>query len=308
MKLTQQEISYLSGILTNKSKLSIFSNVKAETIGTEAQSLEEKGILSNGKITKEFEGILKISEEARSCARLIVKDGGFFLEKYTYKGKDADGKEAIILAENDNGEMVFSRLESFPELLASLAELTGMSFLKSADVEILLSSKELMVLMAGIDLYRINALLDYLGQSRKTEFSAEDFAEHLKHLPKNSLVGMLINHYNYTVPEESELSGILGALEQKKVLSKGEKYRLAGQYEAFAANFLIPQTMVMLEAFQETADGNLITTGMLFTASGIKDIGAFLFTGEEVEFSSVSGGYMLKIIENFLHCPDLVSI
>ncbi len=45
MKLTQQEISYLSGILTNKSKLSIFSNVKAETIGTEAQSLEEKGIL-----------------------------------------------------------------------------------------------------------------------------------------------------------------------------------------------------------------------------------------------------------------------
>ena len=83
-----------------------------------------------------------------------------------------------------------------------------------------------------------------------------------------------------------------------------QSYRLIGEYENFAANFMIPQTMLMLEAFQESSD-KIVTTGMLFVTAGLKDICSFLFAGEEVEFSTVSGGHMLKIVENFLICPDL---
>ena len=117
---------------------------------------------------------------------------------------------------------------------------------------------------------------------------------------------MLVNNYHYAIPDREEIKEILGKLFERKVIEQADDYRLKKEYERFAVNFLMPQTVIMLEAFDvTTSDGMLVSAGMLFVTAGVKDICAFLFTDEEVEVSSVAAGHMLKTIENFMSCPDL---
>ena len=223
MKLTQKEIAYLAELLPNKSKLSIFSNIKVATDGTEQKTLTEKGILKNGKIMEPANGVLSVVAETGKCTRLVLKDSGFLLEKYTYSGKNSKGKELIVLVENDNGDMVFSILENSQNLIMALSELTGMSFVKSADVEILLSPKELMVLLAAVDLYRQNALLAYFERANQAEFQLEDLIRQLNNPQKNSMVKMMVNNYNYSAPIENEIKGILIGLVEKNRFLKWSK-------------------------------------------------------------------------------------
>ena len=306
MKLTKKEITYLADLLPNKSKLSLFNNIKEQPDGTEQKTLTEKGILENGNIKASEKELLDIFAESSYCTRFVLKDSGYFMEKYSYKGQDKNGKETIVLAENDNGEMILQRVESFRDMILTLSELTGMSFVKTSDVEIRFQSEELMVFLAAVDLTRANTLLDYLGKKSQTEFEPDEIAEQLINPQKNSLVQMMSNNYNFTTPEKSELEGILTALAGRKVFDKKQGYCLSGEYETFAVNFLLPQTVLMLEAFQENSEEKLVTAGMLFVSAGLKDIGSFLFSADEVEFSSVTAGHMLKIVENFLTCPDLI--
>ena len=73
-----------------------------------------------------------------------------------------------------------------------------------------------------------------------------------------------------------------------------------------ATSVLIPQTIVILEAFQIDEKGEVITAGALCLSSGIKDAISFIFAGDEIEMASITGSYLLEIIENFLNCPDLI--
>jgi len=67
----------------------------------------------------------------KRCARLIIKNDFFTVEKYTYWN---NGK--LVLAENRNGEFVFSRVENFSEVVISLSEIFSMSSIKTSDVAV----------------------------------------------------------------------------------------------------------------------------------------------------------------------------
>jgi hypothetical protein len=309
MKLSQKEISHLAGLLPDISRMSIFHNIRVETDGTEEKTLTEKGILKNGTIAEDYADLLLAAASAKKCGRLVLRDSEFFVEKYTYKGKDRSGKERMVLVENDHGDMVFRALDNFRELILSLSQFTGMSYLKTADVEIRLQKDELMVFLASVDARRRNALHFHLGLADTSGFELKDLTDLMLGTRKNSLMHMLVNNYNYTVPAEKELGEILKRLRDKSVIeeSTDKEFRLALQYENFASNFLIPQTLIMLEAFHERPDdGETVMAEMLFVTAGVKEICSFLFTDEEVEFAAVSGGHMLKTIENFMACPDLI--
>ena len=299
MKLNKKEIVYLAEAFSTENPLSLFSNMKSQLDGTEAATLEEKGVIRGGKLTEEWEAAFEVIRNPERCARLILKDNSLLVEKYAYKTGDK-----IVLAENEQGEMLVSVPENFNQVIMALSEFTGMSNIASSDMGVFLPIDEALVLLSMMDLCRKNELLSFLDEKSDGKYSLSDVSNQLGNPAKNSLTKMLKSNYNLDSPkQETEL--ILGKLIEKGIVGFNGGYSLLAEYEAAARSFLIPETLVMLEAFQINSEGRVITAGALCVTAGVKTIISFVFAGDEIEISSITGSYLLKIIENFLNCPVL---
>lgn len=301
MKLNKREIAFLAKELPQSNQLSLFANMKIDLDGTEKTSLEAKGVLKSGKVAEEWEEIFSIIRTPEVCSRVVLKDNELLVEKYSYK---MDGK--IVLVENEQGEMIVSSPLNFNETLMELAEFTGMSNVRASSVEALLPIEEVLVLLGIADIYRNNAIRGFLGDEINETISLMDIQKQLESPAKNSLLRMLGNNYNLDSPGKDQIENILGKMIDKKIVERQEGYVLQSEFASFATSVLIPQTIVMLEAFQIDEKGEVITAGALCVSAGIKDAISFVFAGDEMEVASITGGYLLKIIENFLNCPELI--
>jgi len=301
MKLNKREIVYLGNELSGANQLSLFANMKVALDGTEKSSLEKKGVLKAGTISPEWHTIFEVLRLPERCARVVLSDQGLLVEKYAYKKGGV-----LVLAENDQGEMVISAPDSLNETLMELAEFTGMSNVRASDVEALLPIEEVLVLLGVTDIYRNKALRTYLGEGTEKDLSLTDIQNHLSNPSKNSLLKMLVGNYNLVVPESVEIERILKSMKGKQIFTQEDGYALHPEFEAFATSILIPQTIVTLEAFQMDEREEVITAGALCVSAGIKNAMSFVFAGEEIEVASVTGGFLLKMIENFLNCPELL--
>ena len=301
MKLTTKEISYLSKEFPDKNQIGLFSNITVPFDGSEQKSLEEKDVYQDGGLSDSAKELLGITAKPLKCTRFILKDNACVVEKYAYK---VDGK--IVLVENAGGEMLVSSPENFNKTILELSEFTGMSNIKTADIEVLLPVDEALVLLAMMDICRKNAMLLYIGQETANVITFGEIRRQLDEPASNSLLKMLVNNYNYTVPKIDITKKILDSLVAKNIAAFTTGYVLTPEYAVFAKNFLIPDTVVMLETFQINEKNELATAGVLCVSAGLKNIVTFIFSDGEIEISSITGSYMLRIIENFLNCPDIV--
>ena len=87
--------------------------------------------------------------------------------------------------------------------------------------------------------------------------------------------------------------------------SCGTRYYLQPEYSVFAKTFLIPDTVVIMEAFNADEHGRVTTGAALCICAGVKDIASFIFCPEGIELSSISGMQLMQMVENFLNCPDI---
>ena len=300
MKLTKNEISFLSHELSEKNQIGLFTNVHSVLVGTEQSTLKEKGLYKDGKLTDLSNEMLKIVAKPEKCSRLILRDNAFLIEKYAYKSNNK-----IVLAENDNGDMLFSSPKNFDNTIMALSEFTGMSNIKTSDIEVLLPVDEMLVLLAMVDIYRKNAMLSYWGQKTEATIKFADIRERLDEPVQNSLLKMLVNNYNYSVPKVENTKNILESLIDKNIACFTTGYALTKQYAEFGTSFLIPKTVVMLETFNVNDQNRIATAGVLCISAGLQDVVSFIFTDGEIEISSITGSYMLKIIENFLNFPNV---
>ena len=202
--------------------------------------------------------------------------------------------------------MIFTLPENFNETIMEFGEFTGMSNVRASNVETLLPINEVLVLLAIADIYRVKAMKGFLGEPVKDQIYLADIKQQLEVPGKNNLLKMLINNDNLVVPAADEVEHILGKMIDKKIVELHEGYVLQSEFVSFATSVLIPQTLVVLEAFQIHDNGEVITAGALCVSGGIKDTISFIFAGEEIEVSSITGSFLLKIIENYLNCPELV--
>ncbi len=301
MKLNKREIVFLAQELSEANNLSLFSNIKMDLDGTEKSSLEEKGILEADKVTDEWREILEILRTPEVCTRVVLKDNGILVEKYAYK---FHGK--VVLVENEHEEMIVSLPENFDKIILELAEFTGMSNVRASAVEVLLPIDELLVLLGISDIYRNKAIRGFLGDETKKTLSLADLQAQLEEPAKNSLLKMLINNYNLIAPVKDDVENLLKKMMDKKIVDLQDGIVLESEFQAFATSVLIPQTIVILEAFQIDEKGEVISAGALCVSSGIKDVISFIFAGDEIEVASITGSYLLEIIENYLNCPDLI--
>lgn len=301
MKLTISEIAFLSGVAIEKTQLGLFENISVDLDGTEEISLAEKDVYRNGVLSPSAKEILDIVSGARRSSRIMLKDNYCAIEKYTYRN---DNK--IILVENDDADLFFSMPQDFTETLSELSEFTGMSRIKAVDIEVLLPVFEMMVLLAVIDLYRSSVLSLYLDSSKTMpEIHFADIVGQLNQPMSNSLVQMLKKNYNYDIPQPEITSGILEKLIQEEHLSNGYGFKLSDKLSAFATNFMIPETIVAMEAFSLNEKNEIVSASALGVCAGVKDIAYFIMSGDEIELSSISSMQLLQMIESFLSCPDL---
>lgn len=302
MKLTVKEISFLAKLYDNKTKVSLFANINSTLDGTEEKSLIEKGVYNNGTLTEAAKQMLDTVAHAEKCSRVMLKDNFYIIEKYAYKYADD-----VVLVENQNGDMIFSMPSGFAKNIGEISEFTGMSKIKTADIEILLPSDEMMVLVAVMDIYRRNVLCSYIGQEKmQQEISIAQITQQLNESISNSLVKMLKNNYNYTAPDDKDIKQLLEKLAGKKCVIFENNYKLTAEYEFFAANFLIPETILTLEALNLNSTNEVVWAGALCICAGVKDVASFIFSKNEIEIASISGMQMLQMAENFLSCPDVI--
>jgi len=301
MKLNKREIGFLAKEFPGANQLSLFANIKIDLDGSEKESLETKGVLRGCKLTEEWEEAFEIIRTPKICSRVVLKDNELLVEKYAYKKKDK-----IVLVENEQGEMIVTSPENFNETIMEFAEFTGMSNVRASNVEALLPMNEVLVLLAIADMYRVKAIKGFLGETVKDQISLADIKQQLEEPRKNGLLKMLTNNYNLVVPAADEVENILGKMIDKKIVELHDGYVLQSEFVSFATSVLIPQTLVVVEAFQIHDNGEVITAGALSVSGGIKDTISFIFAGEEIEVSSITGSFLLKIIENYLNCPELI--
>lgn len=300
MKLTKKELSFLSKLYENKNPLNLFSSLSATLDGDEQKTLEEKNIMKGGKPTKEAHALLSAAADPRRCTRLVLKDGAYFIEKYAYMAG-----ENYALVENDGGEVLFSGKEQLDEALFQLSQWVGMSDLKTFDLETTLSNDEMVVLLAIADIRRANELRSYLGEEIKNEISFAQIRSQLDEPKPGSLTRILTGNYNYSIPGAEDTKKTLEQLSTKNVAAFNSGYYLLAPYDEFAKNFLIPQAVIMLETFNLTEKYEIAGAGVLCVWAGMREIISIVFREGATEVASISGRQMLKMMEDFLNCPDV---
>jgi len=173
-------------------------------------------------------------------------------------------------------------------------------------MEVTIPNDELLVFFALADIWRENELQSYLGKETENEISLRRIQAQLKDPKKGSLTSILTGHYNYSVSKEEDTKKILERLTAKKITAFQSGYSLVGAYEEFAGNFLIPQAVIMLEAFNLTEKNEVTGAGVLCVWAGMREIIAIVFREGAVEIASISGRQLLKMMEDFLNCPDVL--
>lgn len=303
MELTKGEIAFLAGQFPEKTIVSLFSNIRADTTGAEAESLEKKGLTRGGVLIEGARELLEVIAGASNSARILLQDQFAFVEKYVFR----HGKKYALV--ESNGEILaLNPLMDMDRVLLELTEFTGISRLKTVDLEIALLPEEMLVLLALVDIYRKNTLLFHAGEAELIG-SAKllQIARVLQSPEDNSFVRILIKNYGYPVPPEAGAEEILKKLVAKGYLGAEKGYHLREELEAFARNSLIPGTLLLTEALQADPSGGVAVGGGLAVVSGHRDIAYFILENDMVELSTPSGRQLMDILEKFLNCPDLAA-
>ena len=303
MHLTPTEITFLADSFSKTNPLSPFVNNKKELNGNEAQTLEEKGIFQNGRLTEEAaQRLLPLSAPER-CARMVIQKPFAMLEKYTYLSGDK-----LTLAESNGNGLVVTPLEGDAQpILDVLDDFLSGANIKNANLALTLPGPAALLLMACIDLCRTRAVGAYMnGQSVDLHFSQEEIIAQLTTPFINGLVYGLAGNCGVEMPQADSLPGLMALLEQKECIKPAEaegRWQLTPEYMLFARNFLIYDSLVLMEAFELTAENRMAASFELVFCAGMYDNLCIAMSPEGFEISTLSGTELRARLKETLDCP-----
>lgn len=303
MKLTMKEVAYIGRMYEGLSEISLLANLQEIEDGSELFGLMEKEVIVEDELSPKAREIMDVVASARACTRLFIKDRFCLVEKYVYRFNDQ-----LVLVENDEGDMVFSRISDLGDVSLEVAELIGSSHMKSAELEMVLSHEELLVLLSVVDLYRHMGLKAYLGEETESQpIDEETVVTQLNNARGNSLAQLMLTNYDFKLPSQEQVKAILKSLLAKGCVANGQGYELSERFAHFAKGFLIPETLLTLESLNYDSRGELMTASSLCIGAGLRDLVFLAFGSEDVEIATVTGAEMLRLLENYLQCPSLPS-
>ncbi len=307
MHLSPTEITFLADSFAKTNPMSPFVNNKQEPTGTEAQTLEEKGIFKDGKLTEEAARLLLPLSAPERCSRMIVQKPFAMLEKYTYLSG-----EKLTLAESNGNGLVITPLEGDAQpIIDVLSDFVSGANIKNADFRLTLSAPATLLLLACIDLCRSRAIQAYMsGESVDMHFSQEEVITQLTSHFINGLVYGLAGNCGIEMPHVETLPGLMALLEEKGCIKAAEvdgRWQLTPNFMLFARNFLFYDSLVLLEAFELTGENRMGASLELVFCAGMYDNISFSMSPEGFEIETLSGADLRARIKETLDCPSFTA-
>lgn len=304
MKLSKKEIKFLSSSFQVESPLSIFANINDAPDGSEYQSLLAKGVIVGDSYNPEDLNLLMMLTNPSRCARFILQNSFFLIEKYTYRvGND------LILAQNNEGEMDFEILSDTSEISIKLSDVLGMSRISTSDISDVFTPGEMTVTLAMIDISRKRNMLSYADAPvNNTAMTVDTINAEIASPYKNGLVEIFLKNYKLAAPRPEHTLTLLESLVKKGVVQYNGGYTLSTNYDHFAHNFLIPESIVMYETMDLLPNGEVAVVARVAITAGLHEIITFLFDGDLVEINTVSAAQLLTNIEDFMSCPEIKAV
>jgi len=304
MHLSPTEITFLADSFAKTNPMSPFVNNKQKLNGDEAHTLEEKGIFKDGKLTEEAARRLLPLSAPERCSRMIIQKPFAMLEKYTYRSGDK-----LTLAESNGNGLVITPLEGDSQpILDVLGDFLSGASIKNADLAVTLSGPAALLLMACIDLCRTRAIGAYMdGQSVDMHFSQEELVAQLTAPFINGLVYGLAGNCGIEMPQSDSLPGLLALLEEKGCIKPAEaegRWQLMPDYMLFARSFLLYDSLVLMEAFELTAENRMAASFELVFCAGMYDHLCIAMSPEGFEISTLSGADLRARLKETLDCPS----
>jgi len=298
MKLTLEEISYLSKIFPHKNAIGLLSNVNAPLKGNEQETLTKKGFLENDKFAPGIEEFLAIVAQPERVCRLVVQSGYLFVEKYSYRKKDK-----LVLVENENRDILLSVPDDLKRVVHQMIDLFGGSNLKTVDFSQKFSKNELFTFFAVVDLYRKDTLRAYLNETSTTEsFTLEQIAQQLEKPSSTDLVAML--KANYKQLTLFDLNEPLSELRKRGLIEKGGSTKFTLVPMLLARNSLFVRSITLLEILALKQDV-LSVLSVLFFNFSVHDVLRLQFLKDEVLVESVAARDQIQEIELAMACPEI---
>lgn len=300
MELTLEEITYLGRIFQNKNELGLLSNIGAPLKGDEEKSLIRKGIISDGKLTLGMDNFLNIISNPERCCRFIAQVGYLTVEKYSYYKENR-----TVLAQNNQGNFVFSIDSDLIGIKGQLVDLYGASNLKTTTISFQMKANELLTFAALVDLYRKEELLCYLsGNQPRNSFSLDELQTYMKNPVKNGLMTFLKTNFKH-FPSVIDLKVAITELIKKFVLINENGLKFNQETMLFAKNFLLVHSVSLLEILN-LKDGQIMISTVIFLNSDVHDVLRIQFLDDEANLSTVTAKQQIDEIMWALNCPELI--
>lgn len=298
MKLTLEEISYLSKIFPHKNAIGLLSNVNAPLKGNEQETLTKKGFLENDKFAPGIEEFLAIVAQPERVCRLVVQSGYLFVEKYSYRKKDK-----LVLVENENRDILLSVPDDLKRVVHQMIDLFGGSNLKTVDFSQKFSKNELFTFFAVVDLYRKDTLRAYLNETSTTgSFTLEQIAQQLEKPSSTDLVAML--KANYKQLRLFDLNETLSELRKRGLIEKEGSTKFTLVPMLLARNSLFVRSITLLEILALKQDV-LSVLSVLFFNFSVHDVLRLQFLKDEILVESVAARDQIQEIELAMACPEI---
>ncbi len=297
MKLTLNELGFLKTLYKDANQLSLFTNIEGKLMGGEQESLEKKLVIKDGAVSKVWGNILAPVANPKQCTRVILRDGDFLVEKYSYRNE-----QGLALVENNgDGELQLTLPDSVKPQLLELSKWIGMSNLTSMEIDLGLTIPETVVILALVDLARQSIFAGYLREKTVVNINKQNLENQLNEPAENSLVSIFRLNYEIPVPAVEEIGKIIDSLKNKKILEiNGDEYSLSQDLVVMAMQFLIPQSILLMENLEISNGDELLASSYMALTAGVKDILLFAFEGGNIKLMSMTSMQLMKLIEDLL--------
>lgn len=303
--LSPAAITWLGSAFSEKTKISPFTTIQVQGFAEEEKAgLVEQGVIDGeSALAPDSYAIFETLAGADAYAGFHLTGAFGQIAKTAYfKG------EKVVTVDIAGQEIIISTKVDADTMIGILNEITGISRLVNAQVNVKMGVKSALAFATLLDVTRKYALSQYAGLG---ELPVGYTADQLLAMFNQAEGSRWLTTYIKTlrlpqvVLQADELAEAMAGLLEAGLAEKGVYgYRLLGEAYDLATNFLIIEHVLQVRCGQET-NGKLVTGEAMFLQAGLHDVLMLDVDAETVEFNTVSTYTMMEYLQSMmLKAPD----
>ena len=242
--VTRNELAYLKSLFHSINPLGIFTSLSTEVTGNEAESLTQKGVISNGTLTPLAAATLAIVSNPQVVAQVSLFNGPLSIDKFAYR----QGSTFALLEVMDEGLNILAP-NGWEDTVELYAQFLGNSTMKSTAITYTMTYEEATTFLALFDIERMRGLSALQGRSEEAVgASVKAVAAFLLDSVEGSLVSLMTAS---GLPVSVEAQTALTSLVERGIVeAEKETYSLSEETLMLSRRFLAVQSGITLNLLQ----------------------------------------------------------